>query len=159
MSTAINKESNKSILVAYRQLVDETAAFLASSKILHGVAIAFSVMAFTEQRNTTPALYLLACIAECWWYFRGSTSAMYLSAILIVLSLASPFFPFNVNVRYGSVFAVRSVPIVYDLGARNHIREMEHAGLREDKDFIVISNSPPIFTFLRKSLVMYLPSK
>ncbi|MGD9632348.1 MAG: hypothetical protein AB7G28_14130 [Pirellulales bacterium] len=125
--------------------------------LIHGVAVALTVLSFLEGKNLPLFVYSVGCIggliAAVWSRdrCRQIMFAVSVSSILFV------FLPIDFSVRQNKAFAARVVPAVYDFGYRQHIRDLNSSGLRENRDFVVVSSGMPIFPRTKYSLLVLIP--
>lgn len=153
MNTATIRQQRNSLL----RLGGAAVAWLSTSGIVHGLAIALVFVSWLEGKNTTWLFYVAVCISAYLWYRTRTVFARALFVLFLVLTLVSPFVPINVDIRCGDSFAVRWLPVEYDLGYRQHIRDLEAAGNEENKDYLIVRKGMPTFFPLRRSLVIVVP--
>lgn len=139
------------------RLLENVFSRLSTSVPVHAFTIVFVFAAWSEGKNSTWLLYFATCVLVCLWRSRRFTRV--LLPIFLALTWISLFIPVNVDLRHGDTFTVRVLPVEYDLGYRQHLRDLESEGLQENRDYIVIRKGMPTFPPLKKSLVIIVPGK
>lgn len=109
--------------------------------------------------RAAPIYWLVAfflCKAAQRW--RPRRAIEWVAICCILLAAASVFTPVDIAIRAGDEFRLSHVPVVYEAGARGHIREREAQGEREGVDFVVFHQLPD-FTRARTAVLVVIPTQ
>lgn len=93
--------------------------------------------------------YLTSCFVDT-RRLRAAVRILFITALVTMLS------PLDVTVRRATGISVAVLPVAYDLGARQHIRDLLAKGKRENRDFVIVTRAP-LYVPLRWALVVSLP--